>query len=859
MRNRRISHATALAVLFSSVALTGLGTTAAHADGNASLPVASVADLVVDSVHQRVFVSDRTGGKVVATDYSGNVVGTLGSLPAAGGLELSADSGTLYVAVAGTDEIAAIDTAGLTESARYSTGTADAPATLARAGGKLWFGYGTGWSGNIGSLDLSGPDPVLAVAQDSGHWYYAPVLASNPAAPGVLAAGVPGLSPSAVATYDVSGADAPRRLAQGEAGSNLRDLAVTPDGAQVVTASGSPYRHQVLSTTDLKEVGSYPTDAYPNAVDIAADGTVAAGIDGMYDPDVYVFRPGATEPVRKYDFADTGTGTLVPNGLAWEPDGNHLFAVTGSGSTYRLNTLDAPTRAATTVTVSAPSSAVPGKSLSVTGKVSGGDALPAGTSLTVTRTDAQSPSGKELPAVTTGEDGAFSFADTPPVEGDAKYTVSYAGDTGHLPASASQTVAVSRSVTTVTVSAPSSAVPGKSLTVTGKVDGGDPLSAGTSLTVTRTDAQSPSGKALAPVTTKADGTFSFTDTPPAEGDAKYTVSYAGDTGHAPASASRTVAVSRAATTVTVSAPATATRAKSLTVTGKAANAAALPAGTVLTVKRTDLESPSGKALAPVTTKADGTFSFTDTPPAGGDVKYTVSYAGDATRAAGSGSDTVAVSRTATTLSLNNSGKIYSYGQDVTFTAHLGTTYKNRTVEIWADPFGSDKPKVLVKKAVVNSSGNVSAVVDMKRDTAVTAVFAGDARTAPKSVKVTSYAQVSVSTSLAKYYKTGKISANSSTTYYWYRKTTSPLFTTTMSYYPGRAHRLDIDVYYQGAWHRDFDDYFELDPDSKTVIDLGSFDEAGLRVRVRSAYVNDSSGDTVNSTTYSSWKYLYITN
>ncbi|WP_328669174.1 Ig-like domain repeat protein [Streptomyces sp. NBC_00328] len=859
MRNRRISTATALAVLFSSAALTGLGSTAAHADGDAVLPVASVADVVVDSVHERVFVSDRTGGKVVATDYSGNVVGTLGSLPQAGGLELSADSQTLYVAVTGSDEIAAIDTAGLTESARYSTGTADAPATLARAGGKLWFGYGTAASGNIGSLDLSGPDAVLAVAQDSStRWYYAPRLASNPATPGVLAAGVPGLSPSAVATYDVSGPDAPRLLAQGEAGSNLRDLAVTPDGDQVVTASGWPYKHQVLSTTDLKEVGSYPTDAYPNAVDIAADGTVAAGIDGMYEPDVYIFEPGTTEPVRKYEFTDTGSGTLVPDGLAWEPDGDHLFAVTENGSTYRLNTLNAPTRAVTTVTVSAPSSVVPGKSLTVTGKISGGDPLPAGTSLTVTRTDTQSPSGKALAPVTTAEDGTFTFTDTPATEGDAKYTVSYAGDTGHAPASTTRTVAVSRTATTVTVSAPSSVVPGKSLTVTGKVSGGDPLPAGTSLTVTRTDTQSPSGKALAPVTTAEDGTFTFTDTPAAEGDAKYTVSYAGDTGHAPASTTRTVAVSRTATTVTVSAPATATRAKSLTVTGKVANAEALPAGTVLTVKRTDLESPSGKTLASVKTKADGTFSFTDTPPAGGDVKYAVSYAGDATRAAASGSDTVAVSRTATTLSLNNNGTVYSYDKDVTFTAHLGTTYKSRTVEIWANPYGSDKPNVLVKKATVNSSGNVSAVVDMKRDTTISAVFAGDARTAPKSVKVTAYAKVNVSTSLAKYYKTAKVSANSST-YYWYHKNTAPLFTTAMSSYPGRHYRLDIDVYVEGQWIRGYEEYSELGADGKSVLDLGTFDKAGTRVRIRSAYINDSSGDDVNSTTYSSWKYMYFTN
>ncbi|MFD5518072.1 Ig-like domain-containing protein, partial [Streptomyces sp. NPDC127066] len=448
--------------------------------------------------------------------------------------------------------------------------------------------------------------------------------------------------------------------------------------------------------------------------------------------------------------------------------------------------------------------------------------------------------------------------DTPTTEGNAKYTVSYAGDTGHAPASTTHTVTISRTTTTVTVNAPTSVVPGKPLTVTGKISGGDPLPAGTSLTITRTDTESPSGKTLTPVTTDDDGTFSFTDTPTTEGNAKYTVSYAGDTGHAPASTTHTVTVSRTTTTVTVNAPATATRAKSLTVTGKAANAEALPDGTVLTVKRTDLESPSGKTLAPVKTKADGTFSFTDTPPAGGDVKYSVSYAGDATRAAASGSDTVAVSRTATTLSLNNNGTVYSYDKDVTFTAHLGTTYKNRTVEIWANPYGSDKPNVLVKKATVNSSGNVSAVVDMKRDTTVTAVFAGDARTAPKSVKVTAYAKASVSTSLAKYYKTAKVSANSPT-YYWYRKNTGPLFTTAMNYYSGRHYRLDIDVYVNGQWLRGYEKYFELGAGGKSVMDLGASDEAGLRVRVRSAYINDSSGDDVNSTAYSSWKYIYFTN
>ena len=123
----------------------------------------------------------------------------------------------------------------------------------------------------------------------------------------------------------------------------------------------------------------------------------------------------------------------------------------------------------------------------------------------------------------------------------------------------------------------------------------------------------------------------------------------------------------------------------------------------------------------------------------------MTYAGDAAHTAVGASDKVAVSRTAPTLTLNNNKKLYDYGTDVRFTAHLGSTYKNRTVEIWVDPYGTDKPKKLVRTARVNSAGDLAVTVDMTRDTAVTAVFKGDARFAPKSAKVTAYARVRIST------------------------------------------------------------------------------------------------------------------
>ncbi|MCF1506716.1 Ig-like domain repeat protein [Streptomyces glomeratus] len=309
-------------------------------------------------------------------------------------------------------------------------------------------------------------------------------------------------------------------------------------------------------------------------------------------------------------------------------------------------------------------------------------------------------------------------------------------------------------------------------------------------------------------------------------------------------------------TLRVDAPASATRAKRLTVKGRITASVPLPAGAKLAVTRIDLDSPGGRALPAVTVQADGTYSFTDTPPAGGTVTYKVGYAGDAEHTPAGAFDKVEVSRATTALTVNNDGKLYDYGADVKFTAHLGTTYKNRKVEIYADPFGSDKPKKLVKSGTVNSSGNLSVTLDMTRDTAVTAVFAGDSRYKPRTAKVTAYARVRVSTAVSGHYKTARIG---STSYYWFHKNTDPLLTTSMTYYPGRRQRFDLQVYYQGRWYSADSQYFAVGANGKSAVRLEAPGESGIRARMRSVYVNGSSGDSVNSTTYGAWKYLYFSN
>jgi sugar lactone lactonase YvrE len=337
----------------SSVTLVAAGAGSAVADSSALLPLKSTGAIVVDGVHQRVFISDPTAGQVVVTDYAGTVVATVGSLPGVHGLELSPDSGTLYAAVRDADAVVAIDTAEATEARRWSTGAGAGPAYVALAGGKLWFSYGASGEGNIGSFDPDAADPDVALGQDTGRSFYqAPILDAAPGAPGTLAAGAPGQSPVELAVYDVSSGTASRTAYAFDPGNTgggyLQDLAVTPDGEDVVTASGAPYYQAVYKLSDLSADGEYVTNTYPNAVDIAPSGDVAAGTDSSYDPDVHVFKRGVSTPLKQYELPNTGTSgdsdLLAPAGLAWAPDESRLFAVSRNGSdVYTLRVFDAPT------------------------------------------------------------------------------------------------------------------------------------------------------------------------------------------------------------------------------------------------------------------------------------------------------------------------------------------------------------------------------------------------------------------------------------------------------------------------------------------------------------------------------------
>ncbi|MFF8596939.1 YncE family protein [Streptomyces sp. NPDC015220] len=324
-------------------------TQAAPADEGTALPIAYHCDLAVDPLHKQVFISDYTTGSVLVADYQGRLVRTIKNLPGVCDLELSADSRTLYAPLVLGDAISVIDTGTAQQRARYATGAGTAPRHAALSGRTLFFGYGEQWEASIGSLTLGTSTPQVRLGLiPEGDFSGAPLLVTSSAAPGTLVAGDENTSPTQLSVYDVSGGSPVlRTTVSGPGGaSNFSDLAITPDGKTLLTASGAPYHHPSFRLPDLTEGHTYPSTSYPDAVAVSSRGDVAAGVESIEpDPDVYLYRAGADSPYRTVSLAPaTGydAGYLRPHGLAWTPDGTRLFAISGHNDEENLRLVVIP-------------------------------------------------------------------------------------------------------------------------------------------------------------------------------------------------------------------------------------------------------------------------------------------------------------------------------------------------------------------------------------------------------------------------------------------------------------------------------------------------------------------------------------
>ncbi len=383
--------------------------------------------MLVDPAHGHVFVSgSQSSSAILVENTDGTSAGTISGESGAAGMVL--DGTTLYVARCSWGVIDEIDTTTLARTGSFAAdvgGTCD----LAEAGGRLWYSNAhDGQWGKLLSVSPAAPHTVV----DSGISEYQMIFATTPTHPNWLVVGDSHLSASTVSVQDVSDPVSPTQVASAwdlGGGGNLQDMAITADGSKVVTAAGAPYGIQAFALPGLTAAGTYPTDAYPDAVALSPSGSqIAGGSDSAYGKDVFLFGSGTATPLTSWDFGST-SDTLYPRGLAFGGDGSKLFAVSksssGSGRVFHvLSTVVLP-KGSVSIHASA-TSITYGHSLTLTAHLGTGSANHA---LSIYRRPATGGSPVLVRTATAGAAGNISVTVAPAA--NTVYTAVWTGDAAH--------------------------------------------------------------------------------------------------------------------------------------------------------------------------------------------------------------------------------------------------------------------------------------------------------------------------------------------------------------------------------------------------------------------------------------------
>ncbi|MDI5963470.1 hypothetical protein [Streptantibioticus silvisoli] len=739
MAIRRAALASAV-TLVAGIVTAGLPTAQASAADSTALPGTSVTQALVDDAAGHLFL--RQDGDLLVTDLTGAELATLPE-PGTGGIALSADGSTVYVARGDDGRIAAVDTATLTRTALYATGTGTAPTAVAVSGGRVWFTYTGADGGGIGSLDpapggTASPAVLTPVAgaQDPQ---------TSPAAPGTLVtSAAPDGSPEA-AVYDIS-TGVPRLTAS--APGDPGPLEIAPDGKHVFSAGDG-----VLDLSDLSRDGRYyPT--FPAGDDsrfaLAADGTLAYTAD---DTAVHTAGPVTPEELRRYP----GQGTTA---LAWAPDDSAVYRFYDDGGPH-LETLDGPELGDTYVSFGAPATApATDRAITLPVSVCGVNAFGVGESVHVVRTGPGDP-GTTLPALTaTGSEDdngfhclAFTLSDDVPLPGAWQYAVTYDGDPAHTGSTGQDTVTVGPSTPRVTLTAPRTAARGAAVHLTGTLD------------------------------------------------------------HPP-----------------------------------------YAAGSVVHVIKTNLAHPDGYPLPDAKVGVDGTFSVTDTVPTGGPTTYTASFAGDAGRNPAAGTATVQVSRLTPQLSITTDRSSYANGSTATVTAHLGTTYNGRSVEIYAHPYGG--ATTLIHSGTVDAHGDLTVRYHLPHSSTFSARFPGDYRYAPATADRNAPVYVGITETLTGSY--GATTINGHTYRLYHVGSPIGLTAAVTPAKPGEQVSCTVQEWEQGAWLMvSGTSAAELSASSTHRFTLGTGSWSGpTSLRIRVSYARTTDDDT-NLDTDGGWVYLQL--
>ena len=464
-------------ILVPAGAATGAAATAkpaAHRPAAApkTLPIALFHTMVVDAAHGHLFFSqgyNRSTAKyyndIVVTTLTGKLVTTIPGQDGVLGMVLSPDGTTLYASLATDDAVSAISTATLKETTRYPLGSGDSPYDVAVQSGKVWVSYFGTTGAAVGAIDpAASPASAFTPQALPGIFPSVTQLAADPENSGTLVTAVAGGTSTSVGTYDVATSpvtmyNPPTSSVSPVCVNNDSDLAVVPGGTQFIWACGGPY-DPILDTATLKQTGEYPVASGPSVAIAPAGpqaGTIAIGADSA--PQVLIYRPGGTTPVNKFEVTAGFNVHLCDEGLRWSADGATLFAVYETGEegvtpvTFLLRAYHDPARTTATITLGGTRTAIRGRSVTITGRLSlSVGTPPAGSRITITRALAGSHAVLRWTRATAGG-GTFSLTDTPRALGTYTYTASYPGTAALAPATASRQVTITRIPTALTVSA----------------------------------------------------------------------------------------------------------------------------------------------------------------------------------------------------------------------------------------------------------------------------------------------------------------------------------------------------------------------------------------------------------------------
>jgi hypothetical protein len=327
VRFRRIAPAIA-AILVGAASLATFQTAGpADAATITSLPITTVYQVLADSTHGHVFISQGVSEPIVVANLAGDLDTTFGV--GARGLALSANDDTLYAAVG--DSVVGYSTTSLNETTSYPL---PGPGfSLALQGSNLWVSYQDSGLGEVGHIDLATGTPTWNVLP--GDWVnIPPAIAIDPSGTGVLVTASVGEEPPFVTTYNVSDLSAVTQLATATEFECSGDALSVLSGGSAFLCDGF-----LFSTTTLAEAtsGSYDGAAITA---VAPDGAAALG-----NEDVQVYPPGTTEPpTDDYEGfyglplpAGFQVNLSYPVGFAWSANSQQLFTLIESTSGYSPN------------------------------------------------------------------------------------------------------------------------------------------------------------------------------------------------------------------------------------------------------------------------------------------------------------------------------------------------------------------------------------------------------------------------------------------------------------------------------------------------------------------------------------------